>query len=78
MFSKNIRNMAFTEALAVCSMTKAPENRNSASLAFLSYCIVIHFLAFLKIKMLCNLRCLKARLRLLSKAQQPEPGFKTA
>ena len=35
-----------------------------------------------KIKMLCNLRCLKARLRLLcnklSTAQQPEPRFKIA
>ena len=37
--------------------------------------------AISKIKMLCNLRCLKARLRLLcsklSTAQQPEPRFKT-
>ena len=35
-----------------------------------------------KIKMLCNLRCLKARLRLLcnklSMSQQPEPRFGTA
>ena len=34
------------------------------------------------IKLLCNLRCLKARLKLLcnrlSTAQQPEPLFKTA
>ena len=38
--------------------------------------------AISKIKMLCNLRFLKARLRLLcnklSTAQQPEPRFKTA
>ena len=31
-----------------------------------------------KIKMLCNLRRLKVRLRLLSTAQQPELRFKTA